>query len=151
MLIAIIGENCTGKSTLAEKIKETVGGEVLSGRDYLRLARSESEAVSLFKEKLKSAVNGENLIYVITEKQHVEFLPKGAVKILVYADLDVIKERFKARMHGNLPDPIAKMLESKEGNAVSNPRIVKAIKGPRGSAIITTAIKDATNVIYIQN
>ena len=115
MLIAIIGENCTGKSTLAEQIKETVGGEVLSGRDYLRLARSESEAVSLFKEKLKSAVNGENLIYVITEKQHVEFLPKGAVKILVYADLDVIKERFKARMHGNLPDPIAKMLESKHG------------------------------------
>ncbi len=41
-----------------------------------------------------------------------------------------------------------KMLESKEGNAVSNPRIVKAIKGPRGSAIITTAIKDATNVYF---
>lgn len=41
-----------------------------------------------------------------------------------------------------------KMLESKEDNMVSNPRLVKSLKGPRGSAIITTAIKDATNIYF---
>ena len=29
--------------------------------------------------------------------------------------LDTIKERFKARMHGNLPEPVARMLERKHG------------------------------------
>ena len=41
-----------------------------------------------------------------------------------------------------------KMIESKEDNLVSNPRLVKTLKGPRGSAIITTAIKDATNIYF---
>jgi hypothetical protein len=42
-------------------------------------------------------------------------LPEGAVRILVSADLDTIKERFKARMHGVLPTPVEKMLERKHG------------------------------------
>ena len=41
-----------------------------------------------------------------------------------------------------------KMIESKEDNLVSNPRLVKTLKGPRGSAIVTTAIKDATNIYF---
>ncbi len=41
-----------------------------------------------------------------------------------------------------------KMLESKEGNSVSNPRLVKTLKGPRGSGIITAAVKDATNIYF---
>ena len=47
MVFGIIGENCSGKSTLAERIKETLGGEIITGKDYLRMAKSESEAVSL--------------------------------------------------------------------------------------------------------
>ncbi len=39
-----------------------------------------------------------------------------------------------------------KMLESQEGNKVSNPRIVKTLKGPRGSAVITSAVKDNANI-----
>ncbi|MBQ4226462.1 MAG: hypothetical protein II664_09120, partial [Oscillospiraceae bacterium] len=111
MLISIIGENCSGKSTLAEAIKKEIGAEVITGKDYLRMARSESEAVSLFKEKLSRAVSGENIIYVISEQEHLGLLPEGAIKILVKADIDTIKERFKARMHGNLPAPVAQMLE----------------------------------------
>ena len=42
-------------------------------------------------------------------------LPENAVRILVSADIDTIKERFKARMHGNLPAPVAQMLEKKHG------------------------------------
>lgn len=41
-----------------------------------------------------------------------------------------------------------KMLESMEDNKVSNPRLVKTLKGPRGSAVITAAIKDATNIYF---
>ena len=115
MLIGIIGENCSGKSTLAEKIKDVTGAEVISGKDYLRMAKSESEAQSLFREKLKASVRGDHLIYVISEPEQVSLLPEGAVKILVSADLDTIKERFSARMHGHLPAPVAMMLEKKHG------------------------------------
>ena len=116
MVFGIIGENCSGKSTLAEKIKETLGGEIVTGKDYLRMAKSESEAVSLFREKLRSAVSGNNIIYVIADPEHVQLLPDGAIRILVSADLETIKERFGARMHGrNLPAPVALMLERKHG------------------------------------
>ena len=47
MVFGIIGENCSGKSTLAEKIMETLGGEIITGKDYLRMAKSEGEALSL--------------------------------------------------------------------------------------------------------
>lgn len=115
MLIGIIGENCSGKSTLADVLKSEFGAEVVTGKDYLRMAKSESEAAALFREKLRKAVSGENVIYVISEPDHVKLLPDGAVWILVYADLDTVKERFKARMHGNLPAPVAAMLEKKHG------------------------------------
>ena len=115
MVIGIIGENCSGKSTLAEKIKETLGGEVITGKDYLRMAKSESEAGALFRKQLESAVSGNNVIYVISEPEHVRLLPEGAVRVLVTADISVIKERFRARMHGNLPAPVEAMLERKHG------------------------------------
>ena len=115
MLIGIIGENCSGKSTLAEKIKDSLGAEIITGKDYLRMARSESEARMLFQEKLKSAVSGSNIIYVISEPDHLTLLPDGAIRILVSADLDTIRERFRARMRGHLPEPVAKMLENKHG------------------------------------
>ena len=115
MVIGIIGENCSGKSTLAKKIKDTLGGEIITGKDYLRMAKSESEAVSLFREKLRRAVSGDNIIYVISDPEHVKLLPDGAIRILVTADLETIKERFRARMRGNLPAPVALMLERKHG------------------------------------
>ncbi len=115
MLIGIIGENCSGKSTLAEAIKDALGAEVMTGKDYLRMAKSEGEAVSLFQEKLRNSVSGSNLIYVISEPEHVALLPEGAVRILVSADLDTIKQRFQKRMRGNLPAPVAQMLERKHG------------------------------------
>ena len=115
MVIGIIGENCSGKSTLAARIRDAVGAEIVTGKDYLRMARSEPEARRLFQEKLKSAVNGSNIIYVISEPDHLALLPEGAVRILVSADLDTIRERFKARMHGVLPAPVERMLESKHG------------------------------------
>ena len=115
MVIGIIGENCSGKSTLAEAIRKGIGTEVVTGKDYLRMAKNEHEAAALFRAKLESAAGGENVVYVISEKEQLAFLPEGAVRILVRADIDTIKERFRARMRGNLPAPVAQMLERKHG------------------------------------
>ncbi len=35
MVIAIIGESCTGKSTLADQIKEQINGEIYTGNAHL--------------------------------------------------------------------------------------------------------------------
>ena len=115
MLIAIIGENCVGKSTLADKIKEKLDAKVYSGKDYLRLEKNPSAALEKFKIMLSEATTGENVIYIITEKEHVDLLPDGAFKIVLTADIDTIKERFKERMRGILPPPVEKMLEAKHG------------------------------------
>ena len=116
MVIGIIGENCSGKSTLAEAIKDAIGAEIITGKDYLRMAKSENEAILMFKTKLKDALlTDKNIIYVISEKEHISLIPDGAVRILVKADIDTIKERFKKRMRGNLPAPVEQMLERKHG------------------------------------
>ena len=115
MVIGIFGESCTGKSTLAEKISASFPCEVFTGKDYLRLAKNENIAKAMFQKKLTAAVNGENIIYVISEKEHLPLLPEGALRILVTADLELIKTRFAQRMRGNLPAPVAAMLEKKHG------------------------------------
>ena len=115
MLIAIIGENCVGKSTLAKKINEKLNAKINSGKDYLRLEKNPSMALEKFKTILQESVTGDNIIYLITEKEHLNLLPEGAFKIVLTAELEVIKERFKERMRGNLPLPLKKMLEAKHG------------------------------------
>ena len=115
MLIAIIGENCVGKSTLASKINEKLSAKIYSGKDYLRLEKNPSMALEKFKIILKESVTGDNIIYLITEKEHLNLLPEGTFKIVLTAELEVIKERFKERMRGNLPLPLEKMLEVNHG------------------------------------
>ena len=115
MVIAIFGESCTGKSTLADVLKEKLNAEVWTGKDYLRLHANEAMAQRLFTKKLTEAVSGENVIYVLTEPELLKLLPTGAYRILVTEELDVIKERFAARMRGVLPPPVAAMLERKHG------------------------------------
>ena len=115
MLIAIIGENCVGKSTLANKINQVFDATIYTGKDYLRLEKNPSVALEKFKTILNSSVNGDNVIYIITETEHVQLLPEGTFKIVLTADLETIKSRFKERMRGFLPPPVEKMLESKHG------------------------------------
>ena len=115
MVIGIFGESCTGKSTLAERIAASLSCEIYTGKDYLRLAKNENIAKVMFQKKLTAAVNGENIVYVISEKEHLPLLPEGTLRILVTADLDTIKSRFAQRMRGNLPAPVAAMLEKKHG------------------------------------
>ena len=115
MLIAIIGENCVGKSTLANKINDKLGAKSNSGKDYLRLEKNPAVAMETFKEILNASVSGDNIIYIITEKEHLQLLPKGTFRIVLTTELEAIKSRFKERMRGNLPIPVEKMLEAKHG------------------------------------
>ena len=115
MVIGIIGENCSGKSTLASVLSKRIKAEIITGKDYLRLAKTESEATALFREKLPRAVNGDSILYVISDPELLSLLPDGAKRIYVKADLETIKERFRARMHGKLPPPVEAMLERRHG------------------------------------
>ncbi|MDE7095672.1 MAG: hypothetical protein K2O23_04205 [Anaeroplasmataceae bacterium] len=127
MVIGIFGESCTGKSTLADKLKEILNAQVYTGKDYLRLEKNEAAARQSFQVKLKNAIHGENIIYVISEKEHLQLLPDGSIRILVTADLEAIKTRFAERMHGNLPAPVATMLERKHGCFDKEPRDIHVI------------------------
>ena len=127
MVIGIFGESCTGKSTLAEKIASSFPCEVFTGKDYLRLAKNENIAKGMFQKKLTAAVNGENIIYVISEKEHLSLLPEGALRILVTADLELIKSRFAKRMRGNLPASVAAMLEKKHGCFDAEPHDIHVV------------------------
>ncbi len=115
MLIAIIGENCAGKTTLANAINKSLNAKIFAGKDYLRLAKNPAVSEQEFIKLLSAAVSGDNLIYIITERTHLGLLPDGAFKIVITAPLETIKERFKARMRGNLPPPVEQMLEKNHG------------------------------------
>lgn len=146
MVIAILGESCTGKSTLAGKLTASIPSEVFTGKDYLRLAKNENIAKALFQKKLASAENGENIIYVISEKEHLSLLPQNALRILVTADLELIKARFTQRMHGNLPVPVAAMLEKKHGCFDAEPFDMHVVSGETDLDVIVSKIKAILSV-----
>ena len=140
MVIGIFGESCTGKSTLAEKIAADFPCEIYTGKDYLRLAKNENIANVMFQKKLTAAVTGENIIYVISEKEHLPLLPEGALRILVKADLELIKSRFAQRMRGNLPAPVATMLEKKHGCFDAEPHDIHIVSGETDLDAVVTQI-----------
>ena len=141
MVIEIFGESCTGKSTLAEKIAASFPCEVFTGKDYLRLAKNENIAKVMFQKKIAAAVAGENIIYVISEKEHLPLLPEGALRILVTADLETIKSRFAQRMRGNLPAPVAAMLEKKHGCFDGESHDISVISGETDMETVVEQIK----------
>ena len=141
MVIGIFGESCTGKSTLAEKIAASFPCELFTGKDYLRLAKNENIAKMMFQKKLFAAVTGEHIIYVISEKEHLALLPEGTLRILVTADLERIKSRFAQRMGGNLPAPVAAMLEKKHGCFDNETHDIHIISGETDIDAVVEQIK----------
>lgn len=118
MLYIFMGQSCTGKSTVVNKIKELIDVEVYGGKDYLRMAKNESAAWELFYEKLSNAARNkdsstETIIYLVTEKEQFDKISaiEHSIKVKFTASLDTIKSRFAQRMHGNLPQPVERMLE----------------------------------------
>ena len=146
MVIGIFGESCTGKSTLAEKLAASFPCEVFTGKDYLRLAKNENIAKVMFRKKMAAAVAGENVIYVISEKEHLPLLPEGALRILVTADLETIKSRFSQRMRGNLPAPVASMLEKKHGCFDGESHDFRVISGETDLETVVEQIKAKTGI-----
>lgn len=118
MLYIFMGQSCTGKSTVVNKLKELIDVEVFVGKDYLRLAKNENEAWRLFYDKLSNAALNKDsakeiVIYLITEKKQFNKICsiEDSYKVKFTASLDTIKSRFAQRMHGKLPQPVEKMLE----------------------------------------
>lgn len=122
MMIALFGDSCTGKSTVAEKLAKRLSAEIYSGKDYLKLAKSESVAETLFKKKL---CGDETIVYVVSETEQLALLPEGCVRVLATASLETIKRRFALRMRGNLPAPVAAMLERKYGQFENQPNALR--------------------------
>lgn len=117
MLYIFMGQSCTGKSTVAEQVRERTGAEVFSGKDYLRMAKNEAEAWRLFHDKLSNAASTESpsggtLIYLVAERPQLDRIRdiEGACRVKFTASLGTIKSRFAQRMHGNLPVPVENML-----------------------------------------
>ena len=115
MVIGIFGESCTGKSTLAQLLQIRLAAQVYTGKDYLRFSKNENMAKKLFRKELEAAVSGRHVVYVISEPEHLQLLPAEALRVLVTADLELIKVRFAHRMRGNLPAAVGAMLERKHG------------------------------------
>ena len=109
-------------------------------KDYLCLAKNENIAKMMFQKKLQAAVTGENIIYVISEKEHLPLLPEGAFRILVTADLETIKSRFAQRMRGNLPAPVAAMLEKRHGCFDALPHDIHVVSGETNPDLIVEEI-----------
>jgi len=112
MNILLFGESCTGKSSVATILAKELNMKVYSGKDYLRLAKTPQDALTIFKGILE---NEEDIIFVAAEKEHVSLVTNDMIKILFTAPLEVKKERFAHRFHGNLPKPVEMMLERKHG------------------------------------
>ncbi|HWQ57982.1 MAG TPA: hypothetical protein VN540_03105 [Clostridia bacterium] len=127
MVIAIFGESCTGKSTLADRLKDRLGATVYSGKDYLRFAKTEPEARAAFSKLLGEAQAP--IILVAAEKEQLSLIPGNAVRVLATADIALIKERFAKRTGGVLPPPVAAMLERKHGAFDLEPHDVRFVSG----------------------
>ena len=111
MVICLFGVSCTGKSTVSKALKEKINAIVYNGKDYLKLAKSPSDALILFKKELNSHL--ENIIFVTSEVDDLKLLNDSTLKVLFVASLDTIKSRFKQRLNGILPLPVERMLEKK--------------------------------------
>lgn len=123
MVIAIFGENCVGKSAIADELARQRSATVYAGKDYLRLDKSPDNAKAAFVSLLRAGAESEDwLVYVASEPEQLALLPEGCLRVLVTAELGVIQARFAARMGGNLPPPVAAMLERKHGMFDNAPR-----------------------------
>ena len=86
----------------------------------------------------------DNIIYITASGKTIASVPANN-PIIISTEADYNLYYLETDGRGNYE---VKMLESMDDNKVSNPRLVKSLKGPRGSAIITAAVKDAANIYF---
>ena len=117
MVVVFMGPCCTGKSSVAELIREKANIQVVTGKDYLRLSTNEDEAWDLFLKKIESAIgakphSNDSIIYITDDADRVNDILRirGVQCVKFSATLDVITKRYEARMQGALPSVVIKML-----------------------------------------
>ncbi len=86
----------------------------------------------------------DNSIYITASGKTITSIPANN-PIIISTEADYNLYYLETDGRGNYE---VKMIESLEENKVSNPRLVKTLKGPRGSGIITAARKDAVNIYF---
>ena len=118
MLIVIAGERCTGKSALTRAILDKINAELFTGRDYVRLAPTEPEAVDKFQLRLAEAQHSEDyVIFLLTEPDLYFLVPPGSFVVMCRSRLETSKARFARQMpDGELSPSIAAMLERQRGS-----------------------------------
>ena len=112
-------------------------------KQKMSIVKGLSQPVMYNENKFFAGVR-DNTIYITYSGKTIASVPANN-PIIISTDADYNLYYLENDGRSNYE---VKMLESKEENLVSNPRLVKTLKGPRGSAIITTAIKDATNIYF---
>ncbi len=118
MLYIFFGPSCSGKSTAARLVAKENGADIWTGKDYLRLAKHEPDALKAFVELLQQANEPTSektapIIYVMTDPP--ESVPEIAaltpqVRISFTASLETLTTRFAPRTGGTTPPPVVKML-----------------------------------------
>jgi hypothetical protein len=116
MLLAFFGPSCSGKSSVASIIAGRTSAEVWSGRDYLRLATSETEAKQLFVAKLRDAshraeLGAGSIIHVVSDPVEAVTVEGCTITAKFAASPEILRERFRKRTGGQLPAGVAEMLD----------------------------------------
>lgn len=116
MLFLFIGPSCSGKSSVAGELSTMIHSEIFSGKDYLRLAKNETDAWKMFQTRLLKATESNHknsLIYVVSDKNILLKLDSigGANRVKFTAGIDTLKERFGKRTGGLVPPSVEAMLK----------------------------------------
>src|SRR5690606_10629541 len=107
LVVVLMGPSSTGKSTVATELGKATGAVIYTGKDYLRLARSEHEAWTKFVGEITTHGQETFFIYVTADRQGAERLRglSDVTFVRCTSHLDTMKVRFAQRMNGHLPPP----------------------------------------------
>lgn len=112
-------------------------------KQKMQLLKGLSQTVMYNDNKYFAGIR-DNTIYITASGKTIASVPaNNPIIISTEADYNLYYLENDGRSNYEV-----KMLESLDDNKVSNPRLVKSLKGPRGTGAITAAIKDAANIYF---
>ncbi len=112
-------------------------------KQKMQILKGLSQTVMYNDNRLFAGVR-DNTIYITASGKTIASVPANN-PIIISTEVDYNLYYLETDGRGNYE---VKMIESQEENKVSNPRLVKSLKGPRGSAVVTAAVKDATSIYF---
>lgn len=129
MVLVFYGPSCSGKSSAARSIAERTGATIWTGKDYLRLAKTEPAAWKEFVRLLARAARSsrlslDSIVFVTTDPatlmRHVGDL--GTVYWVRFdASLETLAKRFALRIGGSVSPPMRTMLERSREATLASP------------------------------